>query len=181
MLEPEVVQGAFLASLGEVQTLMNHLGLAARSAPTAKLVFESDLRASLRRALQFGRQELVSVEAPIGKGGILSRPTDVLVAGRTKTPQLAIEIQWHPRGEDHAGFAQAVIGDVGVDLGGGDVGVAEQRLHDPQVRAALQQVGRERVAQHVRADLCRIDARVQRGLLQQLAESALGQAPGLAA
>ena len=50
MLEPEAVQGALLAAAGEVQSLMNHLGLAARSAPTAKLVFESDLRASLRRA-----------------------------------------------------------------------------------------------------------------------------------
>ena len=66
MLEPEAVQAAFLAAAAEVQALMNHLGLAARSAPTAKLVFESDLRASLRRALQFGRQEMVAVEAPLG-------------------------------------------------------------------------------------------------------------------
>src|SRR6476661_577858 len=106
MLEPEAVQAAFLAAAGEVQALMNHLGLAARSAPTAKLVFEADLCSSLRRALQFGRQETVSVD------GVLGKPTDVVVAAKTKTPQLAIEVQWHPRGEDHAGFAQAAIGDL---------------------------------------------------------------------
>src|SRR5436190_14384435 len=108
MLEPEAVQGAFLAAVGETQALMNHLGLAARSAPTAKLVFESDLRAGLRRALQFGRQEMVSVETPLGKAGMLARPTDVVVASRTKTPQLAIELEWHPRGEDHPGFVAHV-------------------------------------------------------------------------
>ncbi len=112
MLEPEAVQGALLAAAGEVQSLMNHLGLAARSAPTAKLVFESDLRASLRRALQFGRQEMVAVEAPLGKGGVLATPTDVVVASRTKTPQLAIELQWHPRGEDHPAFVSQVMGDL---------------------------------------------------------------------
>jgi hypothetical protein len=112
MIEPEALQGAFLAATGEIQALMNHLGLSARSAPTAKLVFESDFRASLRRALQFGRQEMVSVEASLGKGGLLARPTDVLVAGRTKTSQLAVELQWHPRGEDHAGFAQLAIADL---------------------------------------------------------------------
>src|SRR5437899_12293594 len=97
MLEPEAIQGAFLAAAGETQALMNHLGLAARSAPTAKLVFESDLRASLRRALQFGRQEMVSVEASLSKEGLLADPTDVAVAGKTKKAQLAAESQWHPK------------------------------------------------------------------------------------
>jgi len=112
MLEPEAVQGAFLAAAGETQALMNHLGLAARSAPTAKLVFESDLRASLRRALQFGRQEMVSVETSLSKEGLLAEPTDVVVAGKTKKAQLAIELQWHPRSEDQAGFAHLAIGDM---------------------------------------------------------------------
>ena len=112
MLEAEAVQAAFFAAAGEVQALMYHLGLAARSAPTAKLVFESDLRAAFRRALQFGRQEMASVDQPLGKNGVLSQPTDVVVAARTKTAQFAAEIQWHPRGEDHAGFAQAAIGDL---------------------------------------------------------------------
>ena len=55
-------------------------------------------------------------------------------------------------------LAQAVLRHMGVDLGGGDVGVAEQGLDHPQIRAALQQVGGEGVAQDVRADPGRIDA-----------------------
>src|SRR5690242_13346109 len=111
MLEAEAVQAAMLAAAGEVQVLMNHLGLAARSAPTAKLVFETDLQASLRRAFQFGRTETVSVEQPLGHG-VLAHPCDVVVAGKTRTPQLAVEIAWHPRGEDHPGFAGRVMWDV---------------------------------------------------------------------
>jgi hypothetical protein len=111
MLEPEAVQAALLAAAGEVQALMNHLGLAARSAPATKLAFEADLRSSLRKALQFGRAELVSVEAGLGNG-YLAQPTDVIVAAKTRVPQLAIEIQWHPRSEDHAGFANAALADM---------------------------------------------------------------------
>jgi hypothetical protein len=111
MLEPEAVQAALLAAAGEVQALMNHLGLAARSAPATKLAFEADLRSSLRKALQFGRAELVSVEAGLGTGA-LAEPTDVIVAAKTRVPQLAIEVQWHPRSEDHAGFANAAIADM---------------------------------------------------------------------
>lgn len=112
MLESEAIQAALLAAAGEVQTLMNHLGLAARSAPTAKFVFEADLQASLRRALQFGRTELVSMDTPLGKVGSLTNPCDVVVAARSKVPQLAVEVQFHPRGEDHASFAAAALGDV---------------------------------------------------------------------
>jgi hypothetical protein len=112
MLDAEALQAAVLASAGDLQSLMNHLGLAARSAPAAKFGFESDLRAFLRRALQFGQAELVSVEAPLGASGILSQPTDVIVSGRTKAPQLAVELQWHPRGEDHVGFANVVVADI---------------------------------------------------------------------
>jgi hypothetical protein len=112
MLEPEAVQAALFAAAGEVQTLMNHLGLAARSAPTAKLVFESDMRSALRRAFQFGRSEMVSVETALGKQGVLAEPTDVVVFGKTRTPQLALELTWHPRGEDHPGFGQAAVGKI---------------------------------------------------------------------
>jgi hypothetical protein len=112
MLDAETIQAALLAAAGELQALMNHQGLAARSAHTAKVLFESDLRASLRRALQFGRAELVAVETNLGDEGILSRPTDVVVSARTRLPQLAIELQLHPRGEDHAGFATSAIGAV---------------------------------------------------------------------
>jgi hypothetical protein len=80
---------------------------------------------------------------------------------------------------DH--LPQAVRGDVGVDLGGGDVGVAEQGLDDAEVCAALQQVGGEGVAQHVGADLGGVDARIPRRFVQQLGEAGSGQAAGLAA
>ena len=113
MLEPEAIQAAVLAAAGEVQALMNQLGLSARSAPTAKLVFEPDLRSSVRRALQFGRSEPVWVEASLGKGGVLGEPTDVVVGGRTRRPQLAVEVVWHPRSsEDHAGFAGKAMWDL---------------------------------------------------------------------
>lgn len=112
MLEPEAVQAALLAAAGEVQALVNHLGVAARSANAAKLVFDSDLQASFRRALQYGRTELVSVDTRLSGSGLLSEPCDIVVAARTRTPQLAVEIAWHPRGEDHAAFAQGVIADV---------------------------------------------------------------------
>ena len=41
---------------------------------------------------------------------------------------------------------QPLLQDVGVDLGGGDVGMAEQLLHDAQIGAVLQQVAGEGVA-----------------------------------
>jgi len=112
MLEPDAVQAALLAAAGEVQALMNHLGLAARSAPATKLAFEDDVRTSLRKALQFGRVELVTVESSLAASGALAEPTDVVVAAKSKVPQLAIEVQWHPRGEDHSGFANAAMADV---------------------------------------------------------------------
>jgi hypothetical protein len=112
MLEPEAVQAALLAAAGELQALVNHLGMTARSAGAAKLVFGDDLQASFRRALQYGRTELVSMDAPLAGVGIAGTPCDVVVAGRSRTPQFAAELRWHPRGEDHAGFAQSVIADM---------------------------------------------------------------------
>jgi len=38
---------------------------------------------------------------------------------------------------------------VGVDLCGGDLGVAQELLHGPEVSAALQEVRGKRVSQHV--------------------------------
>ena len=112
MLEPEALQAALFAAAGEVQALINHLGSAARSAGVAKLVFGPDLLSSFRRALQFGRTEVVSMDLPLASSGLLAQPSDVVVAARSRVPQLAVELRWHPRGEDHAGFATAVIGDV---------------------------------------------------------------------
>src|SRR5437867_7137118 len=48
---------------------------------------------------------------------------------------------------------QALTIDVRVDLRRRDVGVAEHHLHGSQVGAALQQMRREGVTQHVRAEL----------------------------
>jgi hypothetical protein len=112
MLEPEAIQAALYAAVGDVQALVNHLGLAARSAPTAKLVFEPDFQASLRLAFQFGRVETVSVNSPLGSKGVARESVDVVVAGKSRTPQFATEIAWHPRGEDHAGFAARTMWDV---------------------------------------------------------------------
>ena len=47
---------------------------------------------------------------------------------------------------------------VGVDLGGRDVGVAEQRLYHTKVGTVMQEVAGEGVAQHVRAHLRRLEA-----------------------
>src|SRR5687768_8133739 len=48
---------------------------------------------------------------------------------------------------------QPGLGHVRVDLGGADVRVAEHRLERPEIRAVLEQVGREAVPEHVRGDL----------------------------
>ncbi len=48
---------------------------------------------------------------------------------------------------------ESVRGHVGVDLGGGDIGVSEHDLDRAQVGAALQQVGGKRVPQAVGSDL----------------------------
>ena len=60
---------------------------------------------------------------------------------------------------------------MGVDLGRRDIGMAEQHLHRPQVRPALQQMGSEGVAQHVRADPLGRDAGVGGKLADQLIEA----------
>ena len=49
--------------------------------------------------------------------------------------------------------AQVLVGDVGVDLCGADVAVAEHALNATQVGAVHQQVGREAVAHGVGADV----------------------------
>ncbi len=53
--------------------------------------------------------------------------------------------------------------------------MAEQGLHDPEVRSSFQEVCRERMAQHVRADLGGIDPGCGCGLVQQLGEPARAQ------
>ncbi len=48
--------------------------------------------------------------------------------------------------------AQALVGNMGINLRGGNGRVAEQALHAANVRAVLQQVRGEAVAERVRAD-----------------------------
>ena len=59
--------------------------------------------------------------------------------------------QVRPRMGVEVDVAEAIGGQMGVDLGRADVGVAEHLLQRPQIAAARQQVGGERVAQRVRA------------------------------
>ena len=56
------------------------------------------------------------------------------------------------------GALEAFGGQVGIDLGGDQVGVAEQLLHAAQVRAPVQQMGRVAMPQLVRRQV-----RVQTG------------------
>ena len=60
--------------------------------------------------------------------------------------------------------------DMGVDLGGRDVRMAQHRLHGPQVRAVVQQMGRERMAEHMGADPLRRNASFERVCLDQTPE-----------
>ena len=48
---------------------------------------------------------------------------------------------------------QALVVDVGINLGGGNIGVPEQFLDHPQVGSVLEEVGGEGVAQEVRVDV----------------------------
>src|SRR5260370_42120068 len=51
-------------------------------------------------------------------------------------------------------LAQVDLGEMGVNLGGRDVTVAEHLLHRAQIGAAFQQMGRDAMAQRVRAAPC---------------------------
>ncbi len=50
-------------------------------------------------------------------------------------------------------FFEVGVGDVGVDLGGGDVGVAEHSLNGAEVGTVHKEVGSEAVAQSVGGDV----------------------------
>ena len=68
-----------------------------------------------------------------------------------------------------------ILGDMGVDFGGGDIGMAQQGLHGAQIRAAFHQMGGEGMAQHMRRDLGGIEPRLQRQALQQLMQPLAGE------
>ncbi len=65
--------------------------------------------------------------------------------------------------------------DMGVDLGRGDVGMAEHRLEGAQVRAAFEQMSRKGVAQLMRAHARRIDASFGRQRAHELEEAHTAQ------
>jgi hypothetical protein len=65
-------------------------------------------------------------------------------------------------------LTEAAFRDMGVDLGGGDVGVAEKLLHRAQVSAAFEEVGGEGVAKDVGTDAFTVDAGKDRRFLEQL-------------
>jgi hypothetical protein len=50
-------------------------------------------------------------------------------------------------------LSQPATGDVSVDLGGAEAGVAEQFLHCPKVGSSFEEMGGEGVAQGVRANV----------------------------
>ena len=47
-------------------------------------------------------------------------------------------------------FLESFHANVGIDLSGGEAGMAEQLLHAAQIGAGIQQMGGEAMAQHVR-------------------------------
>jgi len=66
---------------------------------------------------------------------------------------------------------QPLARDMGVDFRRRDVGMSQHLLDGAQIRAVVEQMGGEGVAQHVRADLRRVEAGGERALLQQLRET----------
>ena len=68
---------------------------------------------------------------------------------------------------------------MGIDLGGVDVGVAQQRLHHAQLRAAFQQVGGEGVAKQVWVHRP-VNTRRQRVLADDELHRSLGEAAAVA-
>ena len=66
---------------------------------------------------------------------------------------------------------QPLLDDMGIDLGGRDVGVAEELLHRTQIRAVLQEMAGEGMTEHVRRDARRLDAGGSCECLQLLAEA----------
>ena len=55
---------------------------------------------------------------------------------------------------------ETLAGDVGIDLGRGDAGVAEEFLNDAQVGTVFEEVSGEAVPEHVRRDVA-IDPRTE--------------------
>ena len=70
---------------------------------------------------------------------------------------------------------QPLLDDMGVDLRGRDIGMAQELLHGAQIRAPLQQMTGKGMTQNMRRDARRLDAGGDRKRLQLLAEALAGQ------
>ena len=64
---------------------------------------------------------------------------------------------------------------MGIDLRGGDVGVAQHLLDAAQIGAMVEQMAGKGMAQHMRRQPGGVEAGFQRQLLQQLAAALAGQ------
>ena len=71
---------------------------------------------------------------------------------------------------------QVFVGNVGVDLGCGDVGVPQHRLYTAEVGAVLQKVGGKGVADNVRGYFAR-DARFDCVVFDNALDRARGKPP----
>ena len=71
--------------------------------------------------------------------------------------------------------SQPLFYDMGIDLRGGDVGMAEKLLHRAQVGAPLQEMAGEGVTEHMRRDPGGLDPGGKRQRLELLAETLAGQ------
>ena len=61
---------------------------------------------------------------------------------------------------------EAFLDHMRINLGRRNIGVTEQRLHDAQIRAVMQQVRRECVTQHMRTDEARRETGCRRKFLE---------------
>ena len=79
------------------------------------------------------------------EAALIFRASGLMLARRVSRRRQGMQIPHHA--------LQALVEHVRVDLGRRDVGMAEQFLHHPEIRAVLEQVAREGMTQHVRATL----------------------------
>ena len=71
--------------------------------------------------------------------------------------------------------SEPLLYDMGIDLRGGNIGVAEKLLHRAEIGAPLQEMAGKGVTEHMRRDASGLDACGSRERLQLLAEALAGQ------
>jgi hypothetical protein len=79
----------------------------------------------------------------------------------------------------HHGF-HPLVEHMGIDLRRGNIGVAEQFLHDAQIRTVLQKMACEGMAEHMRANPRGADSRSGGAGLEIAGESLAGEMPARA-